>query len=487
VRRREGGREGEVIPRVWEGTVAAEGMFGNLNPLGDGPGRSLADHGARVPEVLPAAELEGDIGFLVSFAHQKLAVLYRFQGGPVLQGSLLRPPFGDGQGEGGRHAAPVRLTRRRVRRSLHPRCTYVLCTPANRDGQPPGTVGALSLKQVRQEAASALRGAGQTFVEVDYGSAAVRTEYARHSQAPALVPTALTGRPWGHTHSLGNAKVVSCSDRLLFSLRYSAHVSGPACLARRDRKKGVPPESFPAENVPVCSARQPMHGGGEDAAEGTAAVVEEPRESQGGRGTKRVLTPEEEAARRARREQIAHERATKLAKIASGESGLGKVRQHVNPLAPGFREPIPTPDWQRVYADASRPLHIDMGCGKGRMLLEMAKLQPHRNFLGVEIREPLVVRADRWVREEGLRNLHYVSGNINVSLKSVLASYPGALDLVSVLMPDPWFKKRHKKRRLLQPELVEQVAALMKPGARFFVMSDVQVCPCSSCAVLGRR
>ena len=59
MRRREGGREGEGIPRVWESTVAAEGMFGNLNPLGDGPGRGLADHGARVPEVLPAAELEG--------------------------------------------------------------------------------------------------------------------------------------------------------------------------------------------------------------------------------------------------------------------------------------------------------------------------------------------------------------------------------------------------------------------------------------------
>ena len=59
MRRREGGREGEVIPRVWESTVATEGMFGNLNPLGDGPCRSLADHGARVPEVLPAAELEG--------------------------------------------------------------------------------------------------------------------------------------------------------------------------------------------------------------------------------------------------------------------------------------------------------------------------------------------------------------------------------------------------------------------------------------------
>jgi len=65
VRRREGGREGEVIPRVWENTVATEGMLGNLNPLGDGPGRSLANHGARVPEVLPAAELEGFLTGLI--------------------------------------------------------------------------------------------------------------------------------------------------------------------------------------------------------------------------------------------------------------------------------------------------------------------------------------------------------------------------------------------------------------------------------------
>ena len=65
MRRREGGREGKVIPRVWESTVATEGMLGNLNPLGDGPGRSLADHSACVPEVLPAAELEGFLFFLI--------------------------------------------------------------------------------------------------------------------------------------------------------------------------------------------------------------------------------------------------------------------------------------------------------------------------------------------------------------------------------------------------------------------------------------
>jgi len=59
VRRREGGREGEVVLRVWVNAVATEGMLGDLNPLGDGPCRSLADDGARVPEVLPAAIVGG--------------------------------------------------------------------------------------------------------------------------------------------------------------------------------------------------------------------------------------------------------------------------------------------------------------------------------------------------------------------------------------------------------------------------------------------
>jgi hypothetical protein len=65
VRRREGGREGEVVLRVWVNTVATEGMLGDLNPLGDGPCRSLAGNGARVPKVLLAAELEGFLTGLI--------------------------------------------------------------------------------------------------------------------------------------------------------------------------------------------------------------------------------------------------------------------------------------------------------------------------------------------------------------------------------------------------------------------------------------
>jgi tRNA (guanine-N7-)-methyltransferase len=54
----------------------------------------------------------------------------------------------------------------------------------------------------------------------------------------------------------------------------------------------------------------------------------------------------------------------------------------------------------------------------------VGRLEPHRNHIGVESREPLVVRADRWVREEGLRNCHFLYGNINVSVESLLRGYP---------------------------------------------------------------
>eukprot|EP00960_Hanusia_phi_P031520 749337-Hanusia_phi.AAC.2 len=195
---------------------------------------------------------------------------------------------------------------------------------------------------------------------------------------------------------------------------------------------------------------------------------------------------------RKRRAEFHAKREERLAKIAAGESGLGKVRQHVNPLGPHFRTPIPAPIWKEVYEHPEQDLHIDLGCGKGRLLFELAGMNKDMNYLGecvspggmsslkgdagVEIRELLVARADRWTREEGRRNCYFVYGNINVSVESLLSSYPGKIQMVSVLMPDPWFKKRHQKRRLLQPELVQQLGELMPQGAKFFIMSDVREC-----------
>jgi len=132
-------------------------------------------------------------------------------------------------------------------------------------------------------------------------------------------------------------------------------------------------------------------------------------------------------------------------------------------------------DWEKVYADLTQPLHLDIGCGKGRFLLSMATLEPNWNFLGVEIREPLVQEANHWRHELGLTNLHYVFCNVNNSLRSLLSSLPsGTLQRVTIQFPDPWFKNRHAKRRVVQPQLVAELAAYLASEGIVFLQSDVK-------------
>lgn len=152
-----------------------------------------------------------------------------------------------------------------------------------------------------------------------------------------------------------------------------------------------------------------------------------------------------------------------------------RVRQHVNPLSSVYQTPVQPPQWTEVYQDMTQPLHLDIGCAWGRFLLQMAQVEPEWNFLGVEIREPLVESAIAQRDEQQLSNLHFLFCNINNSLQPLLDSLPqGILHRISIQFPDPWFKKRHQKRRVVQPEFVEQIAHYLVPGGVVFLQSDVE-------------
>jgi len=150
------------------------------------------------------------------------------------------------------------------------------------------------------------------------------------------------------------------------------------------------------------------------------------------------------------------------------------VRQHVNPLSRFFQQPLPLPPPAGLFAVPGQPLHLDIGCARGRFLLALAAREPQRNHLGVEIRRALVSAAEADRQRQQLTNLHVLFCNANVSLEGWLAELPaGLLDLVSIQFPDPWFKKKHHKRRVLQPALLLAIAAALAPGKRLFVQSDV--------------
>jgi len=105
----------------------------------------------------------------------------------------------------------------------------------------------------------------------------------------------------------------------------------------------------------------------------------------------------------------------------------------------------------------------------------MAEAEPGWNYLGVEIREPLVEEANRLGAEAGLTNLHYAFCNAMLWLDKLLEGIPtGLLQAVTIQFPDPWFKKKHAKRRMVNQEMVNTIAKQLAPTGHVFVQTDIE-------------
>lgn len=160
---------------------------------------------------------------------------------------------------------------------------------------------------------------------------------------------------------------------------------------------------------------------------------------------------------------------------SSSSGGSRRFRQHVNPLAHQYREPVELPDWRRVFAAPELPVHLDIGCARGKYLMQVAQAHAReRNYVGVEIRQNVVAEAAREAAHRALANLAFVHANMNFQQRLLLPSLPGAVESVSIFHPDPWMKKRHLKRRLVTPDFVAELADLLTPGTPIYVQTDVE-------------
>ena len=152
-----------------------------------------------------------------------------------------------------------------------------------------------------------------------------------------------------------------------------------------------------------------------------------------------------------------------------------RVHQHVNPLAPFYRQQPKPVDIESEFANPEQPLLLDIGCARGRFVLKMATAEPTWNYLGIEIREPLVEEANRIAAENELTNLHYSFCNAMLWLGSLIDGIPdGILQAVTIQFPDPWFKKKHAKRRMVNKELVDTIAAKLATDGAVFVQTDIE-------------
>ena len=152
-----------------------------------------------------------------------------------------------------------------------------------------------------------------------------------------------------------------------------------------------------------------------------------------------------------------------------------RVHQHVNPLSPYYRQAPRPLDLADEFTNPSLPLHVDIGCARGRFLLRMATIVPDWNFLGVEIREPLVTEANRIAKESDRHNLRYEFCNAMLWLDRLLKDIPeGRLQMVTIQFPDPWFKKKHAKRRMVNVDLVQAIVDKLAINGSIFVQTDIE-------------
>ena len=163
-----------------------------------------------------------------------------------------------------------------------------------------------------------------------------------------------------------------------------------------------------------------------------------------------------------------------LDKSLYDKTGGIRFRQHVNPLKRELQEPVKPLNWNEIFEDPKRPLVLDIGAGYGRFLLGLCQLWTEKNGLGLEIREPIIKRANTWAHHLDLSGrVHFVKANATVSIASMLHDYPGDIELVTIQYPDPHFKKKHRKRRVVQTEMVESLLDILCPEGKVLLQSDV--------------
>jgi tRNA (guanine-N7-)-methyltransferase len=162
-----------------------------------------------------------------------------------------------------------------------------------------------------------------------------------------------------------------------------------------------------------------------------------------------------------------------------------------NAQARALRELMP----RYGIAFSKRPLHLEevfgrrapkileIGFGMGETTAAIAAAHPEQDFLGIEVHTPGVGSLLRLIEARGLTNLRLIQHDAVEVLDAMIP--PLSLDGVHIFFPDPWPKKRHHKRRLVQPDFVALLASRLKPGGYLHLATDWQAYAEQMLAVLG--
>ena len=151
------------------------------------------------------------------------------------------------------------------------------------------------------------------------------------------------------------------------------------------------------------------------------------------------------------------------------------MRQHVNPLSSNFHEIEIIPPLNEIFYNPNLPLHVDVGSASGNFLFDIALENNSWNYIGIDIREKLINNAKTKLSSIKSQNLYFVFGNANNIFNDSRCKFLiSDLKSISFYFPDPWFKKKHYKRRVIQPELINLLSKTMQKESYIFIKTDVE-------------
>ena len=163
-----------------------------------------------------------------------------------------------------------------------------------------------------------------------------------------------------------------------------------------------------------------------------------------------------------------HRRTVRSFVIRAARLTTGQKRA-LEDLYPRYGVPFPpSPDWKALFPSAQRHV-IEIGFGNGEATLEIAKAHPETGFVGIEVHPPGVGHLLNEIDKAGLSNLKVLRHD---AVDVVAALADNSVDAFHVFFPDPWPKKKHHKRRLLQSSFLADLARTLKPGGVFYFATD---------------